>query len=119
MDYTSMLIEAYKFGKITISGETYHTDVLIFPNRVRDQWWRQQGHQLLIEDLKCIIAAEPEVLIVGTGYTGALCIPPKTHRYLTNANIEVIAKKTQDACPLFNSLISAGRNVVAALHLSC
>ena len=59
-----MLIDAYNFGKIIINGEIYHTDVIVFPNRVRDEWWRQRGHQLLIEDLKCIIDADPEVLIV-------------------------------------------------------
>jgi hypothetical protein len=114
-----MLIEEYEFGKIVINGETYHTDVLIFPDRVRDQWWRQRGHELAIEDMKCILAAEPEVLIIGTGYTGGLRIPEKTKRYLDKCQIQVIAKKTEAACSLYNSMVDAGQNVVAALHLTC
>ncbi len=114
-----MLIEEYEFGKIVIDGETYHTDILVFPDRVRDQWWRQKGHELVIEDLKCVLAAQPEVLIVGTGYTGALRIPEETRRQLDKHHIQLIAKKTQTACSLFNSMMQASRNVVSALHLTC
>ncbi|MFX1492611.1 MAG: Mth938-like domain-containing protein [Promethearchaeota archaeon] len=114
-----MLIEEYEFGKIVIDGETYYTDVLVFPDRVRDQWWRRKGHELGIEDIKCVLAAQPEVLIVGTGYTGALRIPEETQRQLSKHHIQLIVKKTQAACSLFNSMMQANRNVVSALHLTC
>ena len=114
-----MFIENYEFGKIVINGETYHTDVLVFPDRIRDQWWRRKGHELVIEDIKCVLAAEPEVLIVGTGYTGALQISEETRRQLSKYHIHLIAKKTQTACILFNSMVKDGRKVVSALHLTC
>lgn len=114
-----MLIEEYEFGKIVINGETYHTDVLVFPDRVRDQWWRRKGHELAIEDLKCVVAAQPEVLIVGTGYSGGLRIPNETKRQLENHHVQLIAKKTPEACSIFNSMIQTRRNVVSALHLTC
>jgi hypothetical protein len=114
-----MLIEKYEFGKIVIDGETYRTDVLVFPDRVRDQWWRRKGHELAIEDLKCVVATQPEVLIVGTGYNGGLRVPTETRRRLSKEHIQLIAKKTQTACPLFNSMIQASRKVVSALHLTC
>ncbi|MFX1565611.1 MAG: Mth938-like domain-containing protein [Promethearchaeota archaeon] len=114
-----MFIEEYEFGKIVINGETYHTDVLVFPDRVRDQWWRRKGHELTIEDLKCVVAARPEVLIVGTGYRGGLRIPNETKRQLESHHVQLIAKKTQEACSIFNSMIRAHRNVVLALHLTC
>lgn len=114
-----MLIDEYEFGKITIKGETYHTDVLIFRDRVRDQWWRRKGHELSIEDIKCVLAAQPEVLIVGTGHTGLLRIPEKTRKELHKHKIILIAKKTPEACTLSNSMMKANRNVVSALHLTC
>jgi hypothetical protein len=114
-----MLIDEYEFGKITINGETYHTDVLIFRDRVRDQWWRRKGHELRIEDIKCVLAAHPEVLIVGTGFTGLLRIPEKTRQELHKQKIKLIAKKTPEACTLSNSMMNADRNVVSALHLTC
>lgn len=114
-----MHIDSYEFGKIIINGETYTTDVIILPDRVRDQWWRQQGHSLAIDDLKCIVDAKPTILIVGTGYMDGLRIPRVTHKYLANSNIEVIKKKTQEAVQLYNSLAKTEKNVVAALHLSC
>jgi hypothetical protein len=114
-----MLIDEYEFGKIVINGETYHTDVLVFPDRVRDQWWRRKGHELAIEDIKCVLAVLPEVFIVGTGYTGALRIPEETRRQLNKRQIHLIAEKTPTACSLFNSMVKDGRNVVSALHLTC
>ena len=47
-----MLIESYSFGKISINGKIYHSDVIIFPDRVYDSWWRKEGHILHLEDLK-------------------------------------------------------------------
>ena len=51
-----------------IRGKRYRSDIIIFPDRVLDGWWRRERHRLHIEDLKEVLNAEPqpEVLIVGT-----------------------------------------------------
>lgn len=114
-----MLIDDYDFGKITINGETYHTDVIVFPDYVRAQWYRQHSHELAIQDMKCILERDWEVLVIGTGYLGALQVLHETLSMLAKKNITVYVKKTKDACTLYNSLAKTGRNVVAALHLTC
>jgi len=78
----------------------------------------RRGHILSVDDVKEIIDAKPEVLVVGTGYSGLMKIPPQTERYLESFGIELITAKTEKACKIYNDL-SKSRNVVAALHLTC
>ena len=112
------LIESYRFGKIVIDGKAYQKDVIIFPEAVRPTWWRQQGHSLSIDDLKDVIAAQPKTLIVGLGAFGRMEMPTDTLVQLEAAGIEVVAKKTETACQIYNQRKDEG-GVVAALHLTC
>jgi hypothetical protein len=113
-----MMIESYNFGRITIDGKRYHTDILVFPNKIKTDWLRKEGHRLQIADLKEALEAKPEVLVVGTGYSGLMAVPPETRSYIESKGIELILQKTAEACKTFNNLIES-RTVVAALHLTC
>jgi len=111
-------IDSYSFGEITIAGKRYKSDVIVFPDRVIDGWWRREGHSLHEEDIDAVVGTKPEVLIVGTGYSGMMRVPEKTRRYVESKGIELIATTTGEACKLFNKL-SSEKRVVAALHLTC
>ena len=111
-------IESYRFGKIVIDGDTYQKDVIIFPEGVKPNWRREQGHSLSIEDLKDVIDAQPKILIVGTGTFGRMQIPPETLAQIEASGIEFIVRKTDKACKLYNQRKDEGK-VVAALHLTC
>ncbi len=113
------MIEKYDFGHVVINGQTYTSDVIILPDRVFSSWWRQEGHQLAPADLDEVIAAQADVLVVGTGYSGLMRVLPETEAYLAEQNIQLVAEHTTDACQTYNRLLRAGRNVVAALHLTC
>lgn len=110
------MIESYDFGRIVIDGRTYTSDVIIFPDRVMDNWWRKDGHNLDIEDLKEVIEFGPETLVVGTGYSGIMKVKDETREFLESKGIKVIVKKTGEACDILNSL---GTNCVGAFHLTC
>lgn len=112
------MIESYSFGQIKIGGKLYTSDVIIFPGRVYDLWWRKEGHQLIVDDLKDVWQAEPEMLVVGTGYYGLMKVSKEVNEYVTARKIELSVEKTKEACQTYNRLISAKR-VVAALHLTC
>lgn len=113
-----MKITDYSFGRIVIEGTAYTSDVIIFPDRVYSSWWRKEGHLLQVPDLTEIIAAEVHVLVVGTGYYGAMRIPGETIDYIKSKKIELHSDKTAGAVKLFNE-ISAKKSAVAALHLTC
>ena len=114
-----MNIDAYDFGTIRIRGTTYTSDVIISPKDVQDSWWRREGHSLHIDDLEDVIKANPEVLVIGTGYYGRMKVPPDTRSFLESKGIEVYAAKTPEAVKQFNELQRRIGKVVAALHLTC
>ena len=113
-----MMIDSYDFGRITIDGKRYNTDLLVFPDKIKTGWRRKEGHRLQIADLKEVLEAKPEVLVVGTGYSGMMNVPPETRKSVESEGIELIVQKTAEACQTFNHLIES-RTVVAALHLTC
>jgi len=112
------MIESYKFGQIVIDGKQYTSDVIIFSDRVKDSWWRKEGHRLSIEDIQDILKEKPDVLVVGTGYSGLMKILPETKERLKSEGIQLIAENTRKACETYNRL-SKSRKVIAALHLTC
>ena len=112
------MIESYNFGKIIINSKEYHSDIIIFKNSIDDKWWRRESHNLCIEDINKILDNKPETLIIGTGYYGLMKVPLELIKYLESKNIEVIIKKTKDACGEYN-ILNQKKNVVAAFHLTC
>jgi len=114
-----MNIARYRFGSIAIGGRTYTSDVIITPERVIDTWWRQQGHSLTIADLDDVIAARPDLLVIGTGYFGRMIISDETRRYLEARGIQVRDARTREAVHDFNQLQKEPGRVVAALHVTC
>ena len=112
------MIESYEFGRIVIGGKRYTTDVIIYPDHVEDNWWREEGHSLSPVDLWAIVQAEPEMLVVGTGRSGLMRVLPETEKYLRKQGIKIIAEPTTEAVRIYNQLCQSTR-VVAALHLTC
>jgi len=113
-----MRIDHYSFGKIIVDGKTYASDVIIYPDRVDDSWWRKEGHYLQKADVADIVAARPDLLIVGTGAHGVMTVPESTITFLEAHNVSVLIEKTGRAVEFFNTQ-PQGKKVVAALHLTC
>jgi hypothetical protein len=113
-----MKLEHYSFGRLTIDGKTYTSDVIIYPGRVDSSWWRKKGHYLQVVDLVDVINAKPEVLIIGTGYSGVMVVPKETVSHLESKGIEVHVARSEKAVEMFNKL-QKEKLVIAALHLTC
>ncbi len=115
------MIDSYEFGTIVINGKRYTSDVIVFPERVIDSWWRKEGHRLCVEDLKETLRSEPkpEVLVVGTGYYGLVKVSPEVENTLKSHGIELLAQPTREACQTFNKLLKSNRRVAGAFHLTC
>lgn len=114
-----MNIDDYTFGKIIVDGHTYTADVIITPERVTDGWWRKEGHRLDESDLDEIIRANPDCLLVGTGYFGRMKIPLETIQYLQTKNIHLEYAPTKDAIGKLDQLQKQYARIVTALHLTC
>ena len=112
------IIDSYKFGKIVIDGKTYNSDLIIYPDKIKTNWWRKVGHQLIYEDIQEILVEKPEILIVGTGAFGLMVVLDETKKIVKENNIELIVQKTERACKTYNSM-PKDKKVVLALHLTC
>jgi hypothetical protein len=111
-------VNSYSFGRVVIDGKAYGRDVIIYPDRVDDSWWRKEGHELCVEDIKEAIQVKPDLLIVGTGHSGAMRILPETGVYVKSKGIEFVACRTEEACRIHNEA-SKSKVVVTLLHLTC
>ncbi len=67
---------------IVVNGKKYYSDVIVYPDKVSSQWWREEGHLLVPEDLEKVIEAKPEILIVGTGNLGMMKVPSSTQQWI-------------------------------------
>ena len=67
-----MRIDSYSFGVMKVDGAEYTADLIIFPDRIRANWWRKQGHSLAVEDLDDVLGFKPEVLVIGKGASGLM-----------------------------------------------
>ena len=112
-------VESYQFGRIVINGKMYDSDVIIFPDRVQDDWWRENSHKLSLEEAGKIFAEHPEVLVVGTGAFGRMKVLSEVQQAANTRDIQLVVQPTSEACETFNRLSPSRRAVVAALHLTC
>lgn len=111
-------IEHYAFGTITIDGATYRNDVIVLPDRVVPEWWRESGHRLSPGDLGDIADARARVVVVGTGASGAMRVPAETVAWLESLGARVVVRPTAGAVEIYSRLAPAG-GVAACLHLTC
>jgi len=114
-----MRIDSYSFGVMKIDGVEYSADLIVFPDRIKQNWWRKQGHSLAIEDLDDVFDFKPDVLIVGIGASGLIQIPASTKKALQEEAIVLIAENTDKAWQLFNEQVQKGKKAVGAFHLTC
>lgn len=113
------MIDHFSFGKIVINGNRYDSDLIVFGDVVKPDWWRIKGHELAVADLDAVIAEfNPAIVVVGTGKFGRMKILPETELLLSSRAIRLIAQKTGQACETYNQLFQSER-VLGAFHLTC
>ena len=112
------VIDSYQFGLIVVSGQKYTSDVIIFPDRVRDNWGRKTGHQLCLKDIAEVMTENPAVLVVGTGASDLMKVLPEVERSVESQGIKLIVEATAQACHTYNHICHSQR-AIAALHITC
>ncbi|MBU4445719.1 hypothetical protein KJ656_11650 [bacterium] len=113
-----MKIKNYKFGSMTIGDTTYHSDLIIFPNKIKSNWWRKEGHNLQMENIQEILSFKPEVLVIGTGKFGLMKVDNNVVNTINERDIKLIIEKTSKAVEKYNAICEEVCTV-AAFHLTC
>jgi hypothetical protein len=112
------MIESYSFGRMVVDGQPYTSDLIIFPEKINNSWWRKSGHKLCLEDLEDVFQEKPEVLIIGTGYYGLMKVGEEVNGETRAKGIMLIIEKTEKAVKSFNESASKKRTI-GAFHLTC
>lgn len=110
-------ITDYRFGHVLVDGDEHTRDVIVLPDRVVADWWRADGHSLVIADLDQVLDELPERLIVGCGANGMLRPDPGVVEALAARGVEMEALPTADAVSRYGKLDPS--RTAAALHLTC
>ncbi len=110
-------IDDYSFGRIVIDGNEETRDVIVLPERVVRNWWRKDGHSLVLDDLREVLDELPLRLVVGTGASGQLHPEQATIQKLEDRGVTVEVLPTAEAVARYRELNPA--ETAAALHLTC
>jgi hypothetical protein len=110
-------LEGYRFGHLVVDGEEQTRDVIVLPERVVTNWWRADGHNLVLSDLDDVLDELPRNLLVGTGAYGQLRPDPAVIEELRERGVEVEALPTAEAVRRYGE--RDPRETAAALHLTC
>ncbi len=113
------MILQYRGSCINGNRALFCRDIKVIGEKIVENWWRKEGHRVDPADVTDILDANPEVLVVGTGYAGFMEVPSFLRLLLKRKNIQLIAEKTPEAVETFNHLHSQGKRVAAAFHLTC
>lgn len=110
-------LEGYRFGRVIVDGREETRDVIVLPSRVIRNWWRKDGHALVLDDLGDVVDELPELLVVGTGAVGQMEPDPGTLKTLRDRGVEVEVLRTDEAVRRYGAADPA--RTAAALHLTC
>jgi hypothetical protein len=99
---------------------TYTQDLILLQGAVHCPWWRAAGsHLFVLDDLAQVVAACPQVVLLGCGYFGLVTVAEAVFSHFQAAGCRVVADRTGRVVPQYNRLAAAGHDVAACLHLTC
>ena len=103
-------------GEIVIGDVSYRQTVAVTVDRVIDEWRAVPVTSLAIADLEGLLTDEPEMLLLGTGWSPAQ--PPRELVFaLARRGIGLEVMDTPAACRTFNILVGEGRRPSAVLTI--
>ncbi len=118
-------IEDSDFGEVTVDGETYQHDIVIFPDRTikRKKWITKEKHgtshkftrEEMQEYFDTIGDKTIDKVVVGSGQYGKLSLLSETERYLEEKDVDHELKKTGD---LTGERIEEEK-ILVILHVTC
>ena len=110
------MIENATLGNVKVNGKKYSNDIMILGERVK-AWVREGAFVLNTEELQEAIWAQPEVIIIGTGFRSYFFVPYEVRDFFKTQGIHVIVDTTGNACRIYND-ISPVKRTVAALKVT-
>ena len=111
---SGIFIRSFRPGELRIGDDVIERPVILSPDRIIADWSPAPVGELSIADFELVLAAEPEVILLGTGH--AQVFPPtELISGILRSGVGFEVMDTRAASRTFNVLASEGRRVVAAL----
>ncbi len=122
-------IEEFSWGRFIINGEE-HTkspgmklgagkDIRLIGSAV-SAWKEKKGHRLTTEMITGVFGKNIDILIIGSGASGALECPFSVQEYIRSKGIQkIILERTPDACRTYNEMNCTGLQVALLAHETC
>ena len=109
-------IDNYIYGCITINRKDYKKDIYITANNAvvtRKRTLNRNTLEVSPAEIKFLLKAEPDVIVIGTGKIGWLKVPKEIPKLCKKANVKLEIFTTKKAGNRFNWYF--GKNRVAGL----
>jgi hypothetical protein len=116
-------IDELILGSIAVEGKKYRRDILIFADgtvKKRKGGFLMFGsHKIKKQELEDLSQGQPEVIIVGTGTSGAAHIAPEAESWAKGKNLSLLVQPSYDAVTSLNELVEQKKKVAALVHITC
>ena len=109
-------ITAYGAATITVNEQVYRQSLLLTADRLTVPWPVQSVEQLDADNLQPILAAQPAVVLLGTGERQRFP-DARIFAYFGERGIGLEVMDNGALCRTFNILVAEDRAVVAAIIL--
>lgn len=116
LDPETPQIEAYDAEHFQIGGLRFNHSVLLLPDAPVRPWDPQPPRRLEAADLAPLLAAQPQLILLGTGRQQRMPDPEIMGRAFEQG-IGLEWMSTGAACRTYNLLVSEGRRVAAGILL--
>ena len=103
----------YGAGYVVINQVRYDRNLVVFPDRIIENWRIENSERFTIDDFEEILTHQPEIILLGTGETQRFP-NPQLIRAMLNTGIGMEVMDTFSA-RTYNILSTEGRRVAAAL----
>jgi hypothetical protein len=110
-------IESYEFGLIKVNQQIYKSDIIITPNRIIEDWWRKESHNLSSEDLTDIDWDDVSSVFIGTGFNGKMKADKSLISFLEEREMPIVIKPTPISVKEFNRNICNKK--LGIFHITC
>ena len=109
-------IRSFEPGRLRLADRELTAAAIISPGQLIENWQPADPLAITLDDLAPALALDPELIIVGTGFTQRFVSTTVTAQVMRRGiGIECMA--TEAACRTYNVLMAENRRVVAALLL--
>jgi len=111
-----LVIRSVSDAAILVNHDEHATSIVLTPDEVLGNWPETPVADLVAADFEMVFAAEPEIVLLGTGASNIF--PPRELTFaFARKRIGFEVMDTAAAARTFNVLANEGRKIAAVLYL--